>query len=129
MLTRTKVIPRCFDIWMCNMANSEGSVQGGYRPALVLSNDRNNTYSPTVNVIPITSKMNKRNLPIHVEIWNHSRFGLKTPSTLMVEQIRIIPIESLDKYIGHIDDKAILKKIKKAMAIQFPILALVSQLS
>ena len=129
MLTRTKVIPRCFDIWMCNMANSEGSVQGGYRPALVLSNDRNNTYSPTVNVIPITSKMNKRNLPIHVEIWNYSRFGLKTPSTLMVEQIRTIPIEALDKCIGRIDDKGLLNKIKNAMAIQFPILALVSQLS
>jgi mRNA interferase MazF len=129
MLTRAKAIPHCFDIWMCDLVSSEGSVQGGYRPALVLSNDRNNTYSPTVNIIPITSKMNKRNLPIHVEIWNHSRFGLKTPSTLLVEQIRTIPIESLDKRIGHIDDKGLLNKIKRAMSIQFPVLALVSQFS
>ena len=62
MLTQTKVNvhPRFGEIWMCNLTNKDGSVQSGYRPVFILSNDKNNTYSTTLNVIPITSKMNKR---------------------------------------------------------------------
>lgn len=119
--TDTKINVRFGEIWMCQLNNNK-SVQTGYRPVLVISNDMNNTYSPTLNVIPLTTKMNKRKLPIHVELWDYAEYGLRKPSTLMIEQITTIPIDSLDKYVGRIDSKEVLAQIWAAINIQFPIL-------
>ena len=116
--------PRCGEIWMCNLTNKDGSIQNGYRPVFILSNDKNNTYSTTLNIIPITSKMNKRKLPVHVELWSYQEYGLKTPSTMLVEQIMTISAEHLDRCIGKVDDSRILGDISRAMAIQFPVLTL-----
>lgn len=115
--------PKCGEIWMCNLSESEGSIQSGYRPVFIVSNDKNNTYSPTINIIPITTKMNKRKLPVHVELWNYQRYGLKAPSTLMVEQTTTVALSSLDKYIGKIIDKNVLGDISRAMRVQFPVIA------
>lgn len=119
-----KLRPRCGEIWMCNLSEGEGSVQNGYRPVFILSNDKNNTYSSTVNIIPITTKMNKRKLPVHVELWNYMDYGLKAPSTMMVEQTTTVAISALDKYIGRIIDKNILGNISRAMRIQFPVIVM-----
>lgn len=45
-----------------------GSVQGRVRPAVIISNDLNNMFSPTVQIIPLTSKTKKKELPVHVGI-------------------------------------------------------------
>lgn len=121
--TIEKSRPKCGEIWMCNLSESEGSVQSGYRPVFIVSNDKNNTYSSTINIIPITTKMNKRKLPVHVELWNYQRYGLKAPSTLMVEQTTTVALSSLDKYIGKILDKNVLGDISRAMRVQFPVIA------
>lgn len=121
--TIEKSRPKCGEIWMCNLSESEGSIQSGYRPVFIVSNDKNNTYSQTINIIPITTKMNKRKLPVHVELWNYQRYGLKAPSTLMVEQTTTVALSSLDKYIGKILDKNVLGDISRAMRVQFPIIA------
>lgn len=113
--------PAYSEIWMCNLSARSGSVQSGYRPVFILSNDKNNTYSTTLNVIPLTSKMNKR-LPVHIELWNYQEYGLKTSSTLLVEQITTVTVESLDVCLGKITDKEILNNIRKAISIQFPVL-------
>lgn len=116
--------PRFGEIWMCELPEYTGSsVQCGYRPVFILSNDKNNTYSTTLNIIPITSKMNKRKLPVHVELWNHQKYGLQVPSTMMVEQITTVDIGSLDKRIGEVRDNSTLFSIKKAISVQFPILS------
>lgn len=117
--------PMCGEIWMCNLStNKEGSIQGGYRPVFILSNDRNNTYSTTLNIIPLTTKMNKRKLPVHVELWSYQRYGLKAPSTMMIEQITTINVSDLDKCIGKVTDSNVLNDIYKAMCIQFPVMQL-----
>lgn len=122
MLTRNNEIrPRFGEIWMCHLTNKDGSIQSGYRPVFILSNDKNNTYSTTLNIIPITSKMNKRNLPVHVELRSYQKFGLKAPSTMMVEQTTTITIEHLEKKVGIINDRQILLDIGRAMTVQFPI--------
>lgn len=118
--------PKCGEIWMCNLTIKEGSIQSGYRPVFILSNNKNNTYSPTLNIIPITSKMNKRRLPVHVELWSYQDYGLKTPSTMLIEQIMTIPVDHLDMCVGQISDSKILSSICKAIEIQFPIMQLTS---
>lgn len=117
--------PKCGEIWMCQLASKDDSVQQGYRPVFILSNDKNNTYAPTLNVIPLTSKMNKRRLPIHVELWDYQRYGLRKPSTMLVEQITTIPIVNLDKRLGNVDDVDTLKSIWAAISVQFPLLQMI----
>lgn len=122
----SEIKPKCGEIWMCHLVNKDGSVQAGYRPVFILSNDINNAHSPTLNIIPLTTKMNKRHLPVHVEIWNYEEYGLKAPSTLMIEQTTTIPIQYLEMRIGYIDNRQILMGIWKAITIQFPIMQMVN---
>lgn len=116
--------PHCGEIWMCYLTSKDGSIQNGYRPVFILSNDKNNTYSTTLNIIPLTSKMNKRKLPVHVELWSYQQYGLKTPSTLLVEQITTITVECLDKCIGKVSDRETLCNISNAISVQFPVLVM-----
>lgn len=118
--------PRCGEIWMCNLSTKGGSVQNGYRPVFILSNDKNNTYSTTLNIIPITTKMNKRKLPVHVELWEYEKYGLKAPSTMLIEQIMTINVENLDRKIGQVADSETLNDIGNAIKVQFPIMQLLS---
>ncbi len=118
--------PKCGEIWMCKLPQNDGSVQGGYRPVFILSNNKNNTYAPTLNIIPLTTKMNKKRLPIHVELWNYQAFGLMAPSTMLIEQIMTVRSEVLDRPIGMIADNKTLSLIWEAMKIQFPIMEMVN---
>ena len=120
MLT-TNERPRCNEIWMCNLSKQEGSVQHGYRPVFVLSNYMNNTYSPTLNIIPITSRQSKKRLPVHVVLESYKDYGLSFPSTMLVEQIMTVSVENMDKKLGSVTDDETLKNISTAIAIQFPV--------
>lgn len=119
--------PQFGEIWMCNLVERSGSVQSGYRPVFILSNNVNNTYSPTLNVIPLTSRISKKHLPVHVELFNYSNYGLRMMSTLLVEQVATIPAEYLSVKLGQIDDDIILEQIFKAIEIQFPVVSMFAQ--
>jgi mRNA interferase MazF len=114
--------PKCADIWMADLSNSSESVQCGYRPVFIISNDKNNEFAPTVNVFPLTSKMKRRELPCHVRLDNFYDYGLTAPSTILVEQPLTISQNSLLKFVGRIEDRDTLLRIYFAMQSQFPIL-------
>lgn len=116
--------PKCGEIWMCNLSEKSGSVQYGYRPVFILSNNKNNLHSPTLNVIPITSKLHKRKLPVHVELLDHNQYGLQMPSVMLIEQIMTISKNMLDYRVGEIVDKQTLDNICRAIGVQFPIVKL-----
>lgn len=118
-------VAKCGEIWMCALPENNGSVQSGYRPVFIVSNDKNNQFSSTLNVIPLTTKMNKRNLPCHVEIWDYERYGLSAPSTMLVEQMMTISKTNLKRRLGNIDSMDILVRICKAMQVQFPVITIV----
>ena len=107
---------------MADLGERSGSLQSGRRPVLIVSNDKNNRYSSVLNVIPMTTKMNKRNLPCHVEIYDYEKFGLNAPITIMVEQLTVVDKKDLMFRIGKINDDRILMDICDAMAVQFPVL-------
>ena len=55
-----------FEIWFADLPRIDGShVQQGFRPILIISNDRANTYSPVIIAIPLTSRLTKRPMPTH----------------------------------------------------------------
>lgn len=120
----TNLKPRFGEIWMCRLPHQIGSVQHGTRPVMVVSNNCNNAHSTTLNVIPLTSKIDRRALPMHVFLADPSRYGLRLPSTLLVEQISTIPASSCACRLGEIKDQETLRAVFKAIEIQFPVVGM-----
>ena len=107
-------------VYLANLKDAQGSEQGGIRPVLVVQNNRGNKYSPTIIIACITSKAHtKHHLPTHYYI--PESIGLKYPSIVMMEQIRVIDKSRIIKYIGSVSPKfmnILDKKILISLGIQ-----------
>ncbi|MGN0353758.1 MAG: type II toxin-antitoxin system PemK/MazF family toxin [Muricoprocola sp.] len=110
------------DILMVNMIEVPGtSLQKGRRPAVVISNDKANTYSPVITVVPLTSKIKKkRYLPTHVYVSRHEMTGLVRPVLVLGEQVSAIAVQNIVQKCGHMSERA-MKRITKAVKIQLNI--------
>ena len=86
------------EIYAVDFGTGFGSEQGGTRPSLILQNDIGNRHSPTTIVAAITGRKTKAALPTHVAIMTS---GLKTESTVLLEQIRTIDKARLGEYIHY----------------------------
>lgn len=98
------------DIWYIESGYSTGSEQRPGRPAVVVSNDRNNQFSSTVEVVYLTTQP-KRDLPTHVTIGSLSR-----ESTALCEQITTVSTERLGTYKGCVTTEE-LEDIEEAILI------------
>lgn len=97
------------DVWYINgHGRTCGSEQHSNRPAVIVSNDRNNENSGTVEIVYITTQQ-KRGLPTHCTIRATGK-----RSTVLCEQIHTVAIERLERYIGKCTKKE-MKKIEKCM--------------
>jgi len=85
------------EVYYADLSPVIGSEQGGYRPVLILQNNKGNKYSTTVIVAPISSKMTKNDLPTHVIIETHF---LEKRSVVLLEQIRTIDKKRIDERLG-----------------------------
>lgn len=108
------------DIWLVDLSkliNIEGrsSIQSGVRPAVISSNKLCNQYSPTITIVPISSKIGKNKLPTHVYIGQES--GLLTQSVVLCEQILTIDKTMLIKKVGECNEET-MRKIFRAIKIQ-----------
>ena len=79
--------PKRGEIYLIDLGDGIGSEQKYLRPAVVLSNNKNNCYSTVIHVAPLTSK-HKKDLPVHVRLGVED--GLKTESVVCVEQIKCV---------------------------------------
>lgn len=105
------------DICYVDFGENEGSEQNGIRPAIIIQNDKGNTYSPTTIVASITSQ-EKRYLPTHVSIKPYQS-GLEKISTIMFEQVRTIDKGRIISKVGHIDTVWLVENIKKSLTVSF----------
>lgn len=97
------------DVWYINgHGRTCGNEQHSNRPAVIVSNDRNNENSGTVEIVYITTQQ-KRGLPTHCTIRATGK-----RSTVLCEQIHTVAIERLERYIGKCTKKE-MKKIEKCM--------------
>ena len=101
------------DIYHADLNPIFGSEQGGYRPVLVIQNNRGNQYSPTVIVAAITSRP-KHKLPTHVPLRDME--GLEKDSVVLLEQIRTLDKKRLNNYVGKVD-KGQMLKVDKALCV------------
>ena len=90
------------DMFYADLNPVVGSEQGGVRPVLIIQNDKGNIYSDTVIVAAMSGKISdKADLPTHYKVRAYA--GLKEESLVLLEQIRTIDKQRLQKYIGKID--------------------------
>ena len=79
-------------------------VQGGVRPVVLLQNNIGNFYSPTLVIVPITSKVwKKTDQPTHYLI--RKTQGLSSDSIALGEQITTIDKRQCLKYLGRLSRK------------------------
>jgi mRNA interferase MazF len=99
------LFPKRGELWLVALDPTVGSEIGKTRPAVVISNDRNNEYAETVTVLPMTSKTEKI-YPFEVAIPAGQR-GLKVDSKVKASQIRTIAKARLIKRLGTLAEKSI----------------------
>lgn len=102
-------------IFFADLSPVVGSEQGGVRPVLIIQNDVGNRYSPTVIVAAITSQIDKAKLPTHVEI-GASEYNLDKNSVILLEQIRTIDKQRLQKKVTELDER-IMQRVDEALRI------------
>lgn len=90
--------------------SGNGSEQVAGRPAIIVSNNKGNEFSPVVEVVFLTTK-EKTQLPTHVEI-----LSCKRPSIALCEQIDTISKSRIGKYNGKCTDEE-MHKIDKAICV------------
>lgn len=71
------------EIFYMTFKEQVGSEQQGGRPVIVVSNETCNKFSPTVTVVPLTTK-DKKPLPTHVEL---NVEGLPVYGTILCEHV------------------------------------------
>ena len=99
------------EIYYADLSPVVGSEQGGYRPVVVLQNNKGNRYSTTIIVAPISSKLTKNPLQTHVMVENNC---LEKKSVILLEQIRTIDKQRIREKVGFIDNK-VMQQINEAI--------------
>ena len=88
-------------IAMVDLGEGKGSIQGGLRPCVIVSNSASCKYSPVVICVPLSSNINKKKLPTHAIITpNPSDNRLKRASVALCEQIMTITKDSIKFITG-----------------------------
>ena len=100
-----RIQPKLGDVFMIQFDGS-GSVQRGYRPGVVFSNNRGNSSSPNVIVFPLTTSLKKLSMPTHV-LLEADTCGLKFTSMVLCENPQCIPKSMLRGFISHLSDEII----------------------
>lgn len=98
------------DIYFVNLDPSIGSETKKRRPAIIISNNLQNTYSNRVVVLPITSQVSKL-YPFEVLI---SCNGIE--GKVMCDQLRTVDKKRLTDYKGNISQKLLLQ-IEQALKL------------
>ncbi|MCM1159002.1 MAG: type II toxin-antitoxin system PemK/MazF family toxin [Clostridium sp.] len=106
------------DILFANLGRYKGSVQGGNRPVVVISNNKVNRYSTVITVVPLSTRVEKKkNLPTHVFVPASSVGGPEHDSIALCEQVISLDVENVQEHIGRLE-QGLLDKITEAVQIQ-----------
>lgn len=91
-----------------------GSEQSGYRPYLIVSNNKNNNYSSLLTVVPLTTQ-EKKPLPTHTTVFINN-----VPCTILAEQLTCIRKIDVNKFIRQLT-KEEMQEVEKCIKIQIAI--------
>jgi mRNA interferase MazF len=103
-------------VFLVNFDPTVGAEARKTRPALVVSNDINNSYSPIISISPITSNVT-RVYSFEVEIPSGTA-GLRARSKIMVNQTRAVDKIRLVKAMGHLPEE-IMTQVNQALILHY----------
>ena len=103
------------DIYIAELGENFGHEQSGTRPVIIMQNDVGNYFSPTVTIVPLTSKDKKPGQPTHYRLDMKKYPFLTSSSTALCESPRTLDKRLLKRFLGRID-KADLAKMDEALA-------------
>lgn len=119
MKQEVETIPAFGDVYFADL-RIDKCIQGGERPVVIVQNNRGNACSPTVEVLPLTSKTKKAAyLPTHVFVEASRENGLYKDSVVLAEQVVTINKERLISRIGRMGHDTLVT-IGRARSIQAP---------
>lgn len=107
------------DVVLVSLPNAIGHQQGGTRYAVVVSNNIGNRNSPTVEIIPGTTKRNNSTQPTHAHFKAGEIAGLKQDTTFEAESKWIINKYQIMKIVSKLTEPQ-LEKIAIAMLMATP---------
>lgn len=102
-------------IYLTNLDPTVGSEISKTRPVIVVSNDKNNKYSGTVTILPITSQSLEKIYPFEVFL-KKGTGNLPKDSKVKANQIRTLDKSRIVTYIGDLGDEQ-LEQIGQAIKI------------
>ncbi len=106
------------DIIIADLGQHETSIQSGIRPCVVMSNDMANRHSPVLTVVPLTSKIHKKEyLPTHVFLNGYRNTGLDRHSLALCEQITSVAYSDILEVAGRVSDRK-MAEIGHAVKVQ-----------
>ena len=103
---------RIGEVYQVYFPDGCGSVQAGWRPAVVFQNNLGNRHSPNLIVIPLTSKMKKTEQITHV-ILPKETSGLPKTSMALCENPQTVTKEFVGHYMTTLSDQQ-MNQIAKA---------------
>ena len=96
----------------------QGSMQGGMRPVVVVSNNMANKHSTVITVVPPSTKIfKKKNLPTHVFVSAYRAEGLEQHSIALCEQVTALDYGRIIENMGKVDEET-LARITEAVQVQ-----------
>lgn len=108
-------------IAMVDFGEFNGSVQGGLRPCIIISNNLANRHSGVIICVPMTSNTQKRAIPTHALIEPCDKDNcLKRASVALCEQITTIAKDSIKCITGKLsshDCERVDKCIKVSLSL------------
>lgn len=87
-----------FDIWVCDFTACNGLENYGIRPCVIVSNDANNKFSQTINVIPLTTQ-SKNPQPTHCIVASS-----KISSFALCENVTTVLVSRLTQKVGELNE-------------------------
>lgn len=104
------------DVFLVNFDPTVGAEAKKTRPAVIVSNNVNNTHSPLVSISPITSNVSKV-YSFEVEIPARTA-GLSNRSKIMPNQTRAVDKIRLLKKMGHLPQE-VMNEIDQALKLNY----------
>ncbi len=92
------------DVYLADCGDWHGSIQGGIRPVVIMQNNIGNRHSPTLSVLKLTTKIDKKpGQPTHYILKNIR--GIPYPSQVLAEQPDTINKSDIIQYMTHLSDQ------------------------
>lgn len=102
------------EVYLIDLKDTYCNVQSGKRPCLVIQNNCGNVFSPTVIVVPITSKLKKVNMPVHVVV--EKPYSKNMQEMVLCECILTVPKSQIINHLRTFDEN-IMRKVNRALEV------------